>query len=733
MAAPKIILKKSSVTSRVPGTGDLEYGELAINYADGLIYYKTSSNAIHKFLDSDRIAAAYLQTANLLTAINAIDGDGSGLDADLLDGQQGSYYLDYNNFTNTPTNVSTFTNDANYLDSTTVTGVINSAYVNNLVDSVNEATNAFTLNNQPASYYLDYSNFTNTPTNVSAFTNDANYLDSDTVTGVINSSYIQSNQITYTTADFTDSAYVSTQITTAINNLIDGAPIALDTLNELAAALNDDANFAATVTNAIAALPDSAQVVDIIDSHVANSDIGVQLIYGTRGDNLWIGGDNSEGAANISLPASGLGHTLIIQNNEASVEVLVNQATFTFDSSGILVAPYFSGQYLGFDSDVTAAGLATEAFVNSAISTGLATIDSNYVQARQDYQYSSLIGAPENLSDFINDTNYLDSTTVQGVINSTYVNGLVDSVGQATNALTLNNQSASYYLDYNNFTNTPTIPVVGTDALAYDSNLQSFVTAFTLPTSDGSNGQVLTTNGSGTLSFTTVTSGGGIDSAAVLAIVDSAYINGAVDSVGQATNALTLGGNSSSYYLAASTYTANDILTKIKTVDGTGSGLDADLLDGQHGSYYLDYSNFTNTPSNVSAFTNDANYLDSTTVQDVINSAYVNGLVDSVTNASTALYATNADQWDGNQFADYLNQDVKTTASPIFNGLTVSGTLTVNGTINTLTATALNSDSATITTLSGGSLTSSNFASAVSLIIYDSTGSAIKTLYGAAS
>lgn len=31
------------------------------------------------------------------------DGSGSGLDADKLDGQEGSYYLNYNNFTNTPT------------------------------------------------------------------------------------------------------------------------------------------------------------------------------------------------------------------------------------------------------------------------------------------------------------------------------------------------------------------------------------------------------------------------------------------------------------------------------------------------------------------------------------------------------------------------------------------------------------------------------------------------------
>lgn len=39
-------------------------------------------------------------------------------------------------------------------------------------------------------------------------------------------------------------------------------------------------------------------------------------------------------------------------------------------------------------------------------------------------------------------------------------------------------------------------------------------------------------------------------------------------------------------YLLATAYTANDILTKIKTVDGSASGLDADLLDGQDSAYY---------------------------------------------------------------------------------------------------------------------------------------------------
>ena len=42
---------------------------------------------------------------------------------------------------------------------------------------------------------------------------------------------------------------------------------------------------------------------------------------------------------------------------------------------------------------------------------------------------------------------------------------------------------------------------IGSDVLAYDANLQAFVAALTLPTSDGTSGQALVTNGSGTISF----------------------------------------------------------------------------------------------------------------------------------------------------------------------------------------------------------------------------------------
>lgn len=47
---------------------------------------------------------------------------------------------------------------------------------------------------------------------------------------------------------------------------------------------------------------------------------------------------------------------------------------------------------------------------------------------------------------------------------------------------------------------------IGTNVLAYDANLQSFVNTFTLPTADGTNGQVLATDGSGSLVFSNTAS-----------------------------------------------------------------------------------------------------------------------------------------------------------------------------------------------------------------------------------
>ena len=72
------------------------------------------------------------------------------------------------------------------------------------------------------------------------------------------------------------------------------------------------------------------------------------------------------------------------------------------------------------------------------------------------------------------------------------------SIGGVTN-----NQALLYNSGGSNFVpGTVLLPAdIGVSVQAYDSNLTTFVTNFTLPTSDGGNGQALVTNGSGTLSF----------------------------------------------------------------------------------------------------------------------------------------------------------------------------------------------------------------------------------------
>jgi hypothetical protein len=61
----KVLLKKSSVVGKTPATTDLDYGELALNYADGLLYFKNSNNVVQSF-------AAYNSATVTLTATQTL-------------------------------------------------------------------------------------------------------------------------------------------------------------------------------------------------------------------------------------------------------------------------------------------------------------------------------------------------------------------------------------------------------------------------------------------------------------------------------------------------------------------------------------------------------------------------------------------------------------------------------------------------------------------------------------
>ncbi|MDK1290093.1 hypothetical protein [Pseudoalteromonas umbrosa] len=64
-----------------------------------------------------------------------------------------------------------------------------------------------------------------------------------------------------------------TYVDEEIRKLIDGSPDALNTLNELAAALADDANFATTVTNRFTAHEDRISVIENDMGYIKEADL----------------------------------------------------------------------------------------------------------------------------------------------------------------------------------------------------------------------------------------------------------------------------------------------------------------------------------------------------------------------------------------------------------------------------------------------------------------------------
>lgn len=125
-----------------------------------------------------------------------------------------------------------------------------------------------------------------------------------------------------------DTAYVDT----AVANLVDSAPATLDTLNELAAALGDDANFATTVTNSLATKQDV--VANVSDTEIGYLDgvtSGIQGQLDAKADSSTVTSSLAEKvdlaqtvadkATNYSILAADAG-TLI--TNSAAVTITID-------------------------------------------------------------------------------------------------------------------------------------------------------------------------------------------------------------------------------------------------------------------------------------------------------------------------------------------------------------------------------------------------------------------------
>jgi len=85
-------------------------------------------------------------------------------------------------------------------------------------------------------------------------------------------------------------------VAAAIGALIDAAPGAMDTLNELAAALGDDPNFATTVTNALAGkLSSASNLSDLPNKATSRSNLGLGSMATQTSSNVAITGGSING------------------------------------------------------------------------------------------------------------------------------------------------------------------------------------------------------------------------------------------------------------------------------------------------------------------------------------------------------------------------------------------------------------------------------------------------------
>ena len=288
------------------------------------------------------------------------------------------------------------------------------------------------LVNKPVLFDGAYTSLTGSPTipsDVSDLTDSSNLLSTD-FTG------------------YATQTYVDTQVA----NLVDSAPSTLDTLNELSTALNNDANFANTVTASIASKADSTTVTNLqntltaeLGTKAATADLATVSTTGAYSDLLskpttvsTFSNDAGYITPSTLVTDFGLLTDPQVAGQGSNVNAtIINVSSFNNDS-GYLVASdlstvatsgsyndltnkpaLFSGSY----SDLTnKPALFSGSYNDLTNKPALFSGDYNDLTNKPvlfNWQYSSLIGSPTQLSDFTNDSNFVKHSTDDDIVPKT--------------------------------------------------------------------------------------------------------------------------------------------------------------------------------------------------------------------------------------------------------------------------------------------------------------------------
>ena len=441
--------------------------------SDTIDQFKTKTNTISGDV-GDLSTLTTPITSDLVAIVNALDSDldalgnvVSGVDALTLQGQDGNFYLNYNNFTNIP---ATFDSDLSLKSTTDLSEGANLYYTvtraNSAIDArVNKAfvdalnVDADTLDTQNGLYYLDYGNFTNTP----------NILDSADVTSIHNS-------LEYTGFDSDFALKTTTDLTEGTNLYYTEARVDANT--------NVAANTAARHTHA------NKAILDQIEQPFTNVD-NAKLDGIDSGANLYTHPATHDWSIIQNTPTTLAGYGITDGYDSADWETHWGIKT-TADLPENTNLYYTEGR-VSANTDVAANTAARHTHANKAtldlIEQPFTNVDNNkldnidsganlYVHP-VDHPWSFITSTPTTIAGY-GITDAYDSATFNAMFdaNSTsdlsegsnlyYTTARADSaiddrVTQAfVNALnvdadTLDNQDGTYYLDYTNFTSTPNV------------------------------------------------------------------------------------------------------------------------------------------------------------------------------------------------------------------------------------------------------------------------------------
>ena len=397
--------------------------------------------------------------------------------------------------------------------------------------------------------------------------------------GLTSSSGVLSNGVTATTQSAGDNStkIATTAYTdTAISNLVDSSPSALNTLNELAAALGDDANFSTTVTNSIATKMPLAG-----GTFTGN-------VLGSSGVNIKL--DSNIGTAGNTAYASMAGY-LEFTNDYSDTPRGANKIRLQNDNNwlagfGISANShdiYTGGNFNFYKSNSTTSFTFLMGLNSSGDLSIAGTVDGRDVAADGSKLDGIATGATNvtNNNQLTNGAGYITSAdggnaaTLDGIDSSQFVRSDADDT---LNGQYIINDSADEKLILQGSTNPILRFKEGTTNKAW---LQWH----------GTNGYVVLGNNEDNT---------GIRLDNQLKVTRDGF----------ATN--------------HQVWDAGN--------DGAGSGLDADKLDGQQGSYYLNYNNLSNKPTiptNNNQLTNGAGYITSAALagaSDGGNAALLDGI-----------------------------------------------------------------------------------------------------------